>query len=508
VAGGGTAGWITAGVIAARHHAGAEGAITVTLVESPNVPIIGVGEGTWPTMRSTLRSMGVSETEFVRECDVSFKQGARFQRWASGADDDAYYHPLVLPQGFLKGNLVPHWQERRGDRPFAEAVCTQAAICDRNLAPKQIATPEFAGVVNYAYHLNAGKFAGFLQRHCCSKLGVRHVVDDVTSVVTRSNGDISALMTAHNGSIEGDLFVDCTGFRSLLLGQHYGVPFRSRKQVLFVDTALAVQVPYQSEGSPIVSHTVSTAQEAGWIWDIGLSSRRGVGHVYSSAHTSTEAAEKALLDYIRPSVPDVAALSVRRIDINPGHRARFWERNCVAVGLSAGFLEPLEASALVLVELAAGMIAEQLPVTREAMDIIARRFNDKFLYRWDRIIDFLKLHYVLSTRTDNAFWIDNRAASTIPDSLGELLELWKHQYPWHGDFVQKDEVFPAASYQYVLYGMGFATQPSHLGRSTTERQFAAEQFEENERMVCRLLAALPSNRELLQAVRSYGMPKV
>ena len=160
IVGGGTAGWLTAGIIAARHQGRMKSGFTVTLIESPNVPIIGVGEGTWPTLRSTLQKMGVSETEFFRNCNAAFKQGAKFARWTTGADDDAYYHPLMLPQGFTQVNLVPHWLGSHSDRTFCETVCPQGQLCDDGLAPKMITTPEYQAVANYAYHLDAGKFAG------------------------------------------------------------------------------------------------------------------------------------------------------------------------------------------------------------------------------------------------------------------------------------------------------------------------------------------------------------
>ena len=270
IVGGGTAGWLTAGVIAAKHRSRMPGGFSVTLVESPNVPIIGVGEGTWPTLRTTLARIGVSETEFMRECDVSFKQGARFARWTTGADDDFYYHPLMLPQGFTQLNLVPHWLAGGGDRSFCDTVCPQGKICDDGLAPKTIATAEFDAVANYAYHLNAGKFAPFLQRHCCEKLGVRHVLADVRRVNLAESGDIRSLDTEQAGEIEGDLFVDCTGFKALLIGETLGVKFKECGDVLFCDTALAVQVPYESDAAPISCHTVSTGQSA----EIGRASCR------------------------------------------------------------------------------------------------------------------------------------------------------------------------------------------------------------------------------------------
>jgi len=176
IVGGGTAGWLTAGLIAARHQGRMQAGFSVTLVESPTVPIIGVGEGTWPTLRSSLQKMGVSETEFFRECNASFKQGARFAGWTTGAADDGYYHPLMLPQGFTQVNLAPHWLGNGSGRTFCETVCPQGQLCDDGLAPKMITTPEYEAVANYAYHLDAGKFAGFLQRHCTAKLGVRHVL--------------------------------------------------------------------------------------------------------------------------------------------------------------------------------------------------------------------------------------------------------------------------------------------------------------------------------------------
>ena len=285
IVGGGTAGWLSAGVIAARHKGRiAAGDFTVTLIESPNVKIIGVGEGTWPTMRTTLQKMGVSETDFFRECDAAFKQGAKFAKWTTGAEDDAYYHPLMLPQGFSDVNLVPHWLQDGHGRTFSDAVCPQEAICEAGLAPKMITTAEYDAVANYAYHLDAGKFAPFLQRHCTTTLGVRHVQADVTTVNQAENGDILSLTTEQAGDVPGDLFVDCTGFASLLLGKTLEVPFRDCTDVLFCDTAIAMQVPFGDPDAPIASHTISTAQSAGWIWDIGLPTRRGTGHVYSSAH--------------------------------------------------------------------------------------------------------------------------------------------------------------------------------------------------------------------------------
>ena len=505
IVGGGTAGWLTAAIIAAKHKSRMQGGFSVTLVESPNTPIIGVGEGTWPTLRSTLSRIGVSETDFFRECDAAFKQGARFAGWTTGGPDDAYYHPLVLPQSFSELNLVPHWLASGNGASFCDTVCPQGRICDAGLAPKTVTTAEYQAIVNYAYHLDAGKFAPFLQRHCCEKLGVRHVLADVQHATFTEDGDIRSIVTEQAGEIEGDLFVDCSGFHALLIGKELGVEFKDCSDILFCDTALATQVPYDSPIAPIATHTISTAQSAGWIWDIGLPTRRGVGHVYSSRHISDEDAERELRAYLGGAGKE---LPVRKIPIRAGHRETFWKRNCVAVGLAAGFLEPLEASAIVLVELSAKIIAEQMPACREVMDVIASRFNATTEYRWGRIIDFLKLHYAVTKRRDTAFWRDNVDPATMPDRLKDLLALWRYQSPWfHDEFDRIEEVFPAASYQYVLYGMGFRTEVE-VDALADDAQLAERAMRENAAQTERLRAGLPRHRELIGKIVEYGLQPV
>jgi tryptophan 7-halogenase len=506
IVGGGTAGWLTAGIIAARHQARMKvGGFSVTLIESPDIRIIGVGEGTWPTMRSSLERMGVSETELFKQCDAAFKQGGKFTGWTTGAADDAYYHPLMLPQGFAQLNLVPHWMRESRGQSFCDFVTPQGRLCDEGLAPKLITSPEYRGLANYAYHLDASKFAPFLARHCIGKLGVRHVLADVVQVNQGESGDIESVLTPQAGEISGDLFIDCSGFSALLIGKTLGVGFKDCGDVLFCDTALATQIPYETPDAPIASQTISTAREAGWIWDICLPTRRGVGYVYSSRHSSEEAARETLERYIGPQYRD---LPVRKIPIRSGHRETFWKNNCIAVGLAGGFLEPLESSAIVLVELSAKLIAEQLPANRHVMDIIAKRFNDVTMYRWGRIIDFLKLHYVLTRRTDTAFWRDNVDPASVPERLKELLELWKYHSPWFFDeFDRLEEVFPAASYQYVLYGMGFQSEISP--EDTIDSELHASRLrQENERQTLELRSRLPKNRELLNKIHEYGLQPV
>lgn len=500
VVGGGSAGWLVAGVLAAEHP------LRVTLVESPAVPTIGVGEGTWPSMRDTLHRIGVSESDFFRECDASFKQGSRFDGWVTGLSGDYYFHPFVLPEAYGDANLAAAWQQSHRHVPFADLVSFQPHLCVQGRAPKQASTPEFAAVANYGYHLDAGKFGVFLREHCVNKLGVRHVVDHVEAIRQHANGDIAALLLRSGALVEGDLFVDCTGMQSLLLGKHYGVAFRHQRHVLFNDSALAVQLPYAREDSPIASQTTSTAQANGWIWDIGLPSRRGIGHVYSSAHASDEEAERQLRAYIAATGGPADIPPPRKLSFEPGYRERFWHRNCVAIGLSAGFIEPLEASALALVELSAAWLADDMPATRAQMDIVAARFNEAFTYRWERVIDFLKLHYVLSKRSDTPYWIEHRSAASIPDRLLDLLRLWRTRPPSRRDFPRIEEVFPSASWQYILYGMGFTSDAAPRASDRAGQADAA--FRQAARQTARMLPALPSNRELLDHIRRHGLPRI
>ncbi|TPG56471.1 tryptophan halogenase family protein [Sphingomonas glacialis] len=443
IVGGGTAGWLAACRIAAAARPTAQ-PITVTLVESPDVATIGVGEGTWPTMRATLERIGIGEAEFLLACDASFKHGSRFRGWATGAHDDVYFHPFTPPAEPDARALVAAWQAEAAGASFADAVTPQPQVAAQSLAPRQRAMPDYAGALNYGYHLDAGKLAALLMRHATERLGVRHVRDHVIDVDRAENGDVIAVRTRDNGAITGDLFLDCTGHAALLVGD---VPFVDRSDVLFNDRALAVQIPVAAD-SPIAAQTDATAHEAGWIWDIGLPTRRGVGCVYSSAHMSDDAALETLTAYLGTAQP----IAPRRLTFRSGHRAQFWTGNCLAIGLSAGFLEPLEASAIVTIELSLDALLDDWP-TRATMPLTAARFNTLFRYRWDRIVEFLKLHYVLSRR-DGRYWQDHRDPASIPPRLAELLALWANRPPTRADFPMIDELFPAASYQYILYGMG------------------------------------------------------
>lgn len=491
IVGGGTAGWLAACRIAA---AATPGTLAVTVVESPEVATIGVGEGTWPTMRGTLEKIGIDEAEFLLACDASFKQGSRFIGWASGAPDDAYLHPFTPPIEADARALIAAWGEQAAGRAFADAVTAQARIARQHLAPRGRAMPGYQGALNYAYHLDAAKLAALLTRHATERLGVRQVRDHVVGVDRHDDGDIVAVRTREHDAIAGDLFIDCTGHAALLIGGEFAVPFVDRSDVLFNDRALAVQVPVAPD-SPIASQTDATAHAAGWIWDIGLPTRRGIGCVYSSRHLSDDEAAATLAGHVARALPGATMPSPRRLAFRSGFRERFWVRNCLAIGQSAGFLEPLEASAIVMAELSIDALLDGFPARRAAMATHARRFNELFRHRWERIVEFLKLHYLLSRRTD-PYWRDHRDPASVPERLTDLLALWRDQPPTSRDLPYVNEVFPAASYQYVLYGMGWTPPPVGPLRAASSIP-ALGPVEQRGRA---LAASLPGNRAYLDAL--------
>lgn len=494
IVGGGAAGWLTAAILAS-----ARPDLTITLIESPDVKILGVGEGTWPTMRNTLQQIGISELQFVTACDASFKQGTSFHNWLDDISPHQYYHPFSLPLDYPNPALGSWWQHYQGQQSFAHSTTSQAILCDHSRAPKQPQTPPFAGVVNYGYHLDAHKFAMLLQNHATQYLGVTHLSDHIQAISGSTDGPIVSVTGRSQGEIYGDLFIDCSGFAARLIGQHYGTELRSCEQTLANNSAVAMPVNYQQANSDIASVTRSTAQDYGWIWDIGLPTRKGVGYVFSDEHCSREEALSTLGEYIRHDVtseddPDLS--QARFFNFKPGYRETLWRHNCVAIGTSAGFLEPLEASALVMIEMAAGHLAEQMPATSEQFEPAARQFNQLFTQRWQRAVDFLKLHYVLSHRRHNTYWRQMTALETTSQQLRDWLSLWQSRMPLGSDFPLREELFPAASFQYVLYGMGQSTQTALNGNPHSLHQA----YEQLRHLSHQQLNGLPSNRELLSAL--------
>ncbi len=509
IVGGGTAGWITAGYLARTLGAQSRDGIQITLVESADIGILGVGEGTFPSIRTTLRRIGVDETSLIRECSATFKQGAKFAHWRHAPGDSRgtpahYLHAFQVSQEPSGLDLLPYWLLGvAGDNVNWDEVNTpQKPVADASRAPKLITNSDYLGPLNYAYHFDAVKLAQFLRTRAIAS-GVRHIVDTVETVNLTQDGSIASVATRGHGPLEADLFIDCTGFRAQLIGAALGVPYKSCRSVLFCDTAVAMQVPYDRPDAPVASYTLSTAQEAGWTWDIGLQERRGVGYVYSSAHTDDWRAEQLLRAYVGPSSEGLAA---RKISFNAGYREINWVRNCIAIGLSSGFFEPLEATGIMFSEIAAVSLSNLFPWGGD-LEIAARQFNEKMRRRYERALDFIKLHYCLSERRDSGFWRDNIHPGSIPDSLQELLRCWRHRPPGPIDIDPNIDIFPDASWQYVLYGMGYRTDLTPRAAVLRYYDEARAAFAEVRRQADFACRSLPTHRELLSAVhqRRFGV---
>ena len=477
----------------------------ICLVESADIGIIGVGEGTFPTIRRTLQRIGVSESRLVRECGATFKQGIRFADWRfDPAETRSHYmHSFQSTQEPSGLDLLAYWLLGVGGQnaEWAEVNTPQKIVADAALAPKLITNSEYKGPLTYAYHVDAVKLAHLL-RKVAIESGVKHIVDTVDVVNLREDGAIRSVTSRAHGELSADLYIDCTGFRAQLIGQALGVPNKPCGSVLFCDTALAIQVPYDQPGDPVASYTISTAHEAGWTWDIGLDTRRGIGYVYSSSHTNDERAEQVLRGYVGKAADD---LSVRKIQFNSGYRETHWYKNCVAIGLSSGFFEPLEATGIILVEVAVATLAKLFPWGGD-FDVSARQFNQQMCRRYERALAFIKAHYCTSDRRDSPFWRDNVETATIPEELQDLLARWRHRPPGEIDFDLNVDMFTEHSWQYVLYGMGYKTDLTPRAGVYKYYKEAEEAFAEIRRQTEFARRSLPTHRELLRSAtaREFG----
>lgn len=504
IVGGGTAGWLCAGYLARTLGQGSPGGVDITLVESAEIGILGVGEGTFPTIRRTLRRIGVSEADLIRECGATFKQGAKFIHWRfppGAGRPDHYFHSFQVSENPGGLELLPYWLLGvAGENVNWDEVNTpQKRAADAHRAPKLATHGEYVAPLNYAFHFDAVSLARLL-RTTAIAAGVNHLVDTIDSVELAEDGSIASVGAREHGALTADLYIDCSGFRARLIGEAMGIPYKSCRSVLFCDSALAIQVPYARPDSPIPSYTISTAHEAGWTWDIGLDTRRGIGHVYSSAHSDDARAEAVLRRYVGPGGDD---LPVRKFKFDAGYREINWHKNCVAVGLASGFFEPLEATGIVFSEVAAVALANLFP-WGDDFEVQARLYNDIMRRRYERALDFIKLHYCLTERRDTPFWRDNVEPSSVPDTLKELLDRWRFRPPDAIDMDTNVDIFTEPSWQYVLYGMGYRTDLS--ARAGVYRYYdeAREAFAEIGRQADYACATLPSNRALVETVRREG----
>lgn len=509
IVGGGTAGWLTATYMAKTLTDKVTHGVSITLIEPPGSSPVGVGEGCWPTLRNTLAHLGISENRFMQECQATFSQGTRFEKWRGHAtiyDDDFFYHLFDAPGLNWPQSPVPFWLSHlaRDPHAYADSVSIQQQVCEASLAPKQITTPEFQGHLNYGYHVDAGKFAEMLCHIGSYEMGVTHVQADITRVHQNSAGDITHIATRQAGNIAGDLFIDCSGFASRLLAQTMNVPFVDYSHILLTDRAVAMQVPYADNKEDIAPFTRAVAQSAGWIWDIGLKDRRGTGYVYRSADCSDAEAQATLRAYAGEGARHQ---DVRVIPLRPGRRAKVWHNNCVAIGMSAGFIEPLESCAIMMIDDACRMLADLFPAHQEDIAQAAALYNDCFIQRWDNIVEFIKLHYVLSSREDSAFWLDNKRESSWPSGLKQKLLRWQNAPPASYDF-SGNGPFSREHYEFILFGMQspdkLQAMAQRYGKASDLAGMASAALEERWGYT---QARLGSHRALLEALETTRFPR-
>lgn len=483
IVGGGSAGWLTATMVDALLNGKAkQKKVQITVVESEKVGRIGVGEATVPTLIQTLRDIGVPENEFLEAADATFKQGIRFEGWMTDSSRN-YYHVFDRSPAGSRDMRGLNWLASDGSLPFAHYVSPQAEICDRGLAPRRRTDNDYSAPFLYAYHMDAEKFAGFLVELGKSR-GIRHIVEDVVSVETE-NESVRKVVLEGGSRLRADWFVDCTGFARVLTKAIQNTEFVDMSEWLICDRAVAIQIPHDGVPSRLEPFTRSVALSAGWMWDIGLQTRRGTGYVHSSQHISPDDAETEL----RKAIPVPSELKARHLQFEVGHLASPWKGNCISIGLSGGFIEPMESTGIYLIEFAARTLCELLPLFGTSKRS-AKRFNELIAARYNEVLDFVNLHYVLSDRRDTSFWRDATDSKRITPKLKDWLDLWEEKPPSPTDFANSHQLFGYQNYEYCLYGLGWRPTLLKGLQGRRMRPLASVQNAVN-----KLTAVLPTQQE-------------
>ncbi|MGP4096930.1 tryptophan halogenase family protein [Nonomuraea sp. KM90] len=449
IVGGGTAGWMTATYL----NKAFGDSVSVTVVESARVPTIGVGEATFSTIRHFFAHIGVEEHEWMPGCSASYKLAIKFENWREPGTH--FYHPFERLPSFGGFDLADWWLHLDGKvAEFDRRCLVIPAVCEAQRSPRRLDGSLLTGTLEhgtqfpYAYHFDAALLAKYLTRLGTAR-GVRHVLDDVTEVRQDERGWISHLVTAGHGEIHGDLFVDCTGFRGLLINQVLGEEFQSFEDVLPNNRAVALRVPRDMAAHGIDPYTTATAMDAGWIWTIPLYGRVGTGYVYSDRFCSPEEAEATLRAFAAPGMPELEANHIR---MRIGRNRRSWVRNCVAIGLSSGFVEPLESTGIFFIQHGVEQLVACFP--GETWDpALADAYNARVAGVMDGVREFLVLHYRAAARDDTPYW---KAAKTraLPPGLERRLESWRSMLPDAASIHPHFHGFEPYSWRVMLIGLG------------------------------------------------------
>jgi len=415
ILGGGTAGWMAANLFAKKWPAEK---VQVMLVESPDVGIIGVGEGSTPSLKRFFEMIDIQESQWMPRCNATYKVNIRFDGWSPKAGIASYSHPFTTQiDTFTSRAFTVNCRTRRlglDTHTQPDDFLLNGLLAKQGKSP---ITPEnFPFDMEYGYHFDSHLLGEFLAE-LAIKQGVVHRTDHIVGVERESNGDIAALKTKNGESIVGDFFVDCSGFAAVLMQKTLGVKFQSYKDNLFNDAAVVMPSPI-SEIIPV--ETVATTLSAGWCWKIPLKNRFGNGYVYSSDFISGDQAETELRMHLNVLGGED---QVRHLKMNVGRLEKQWSHNCIGLGLSQGFIEPLEATALHLVQ-----VCIQFFIDRFEQGNFSNKYQDEYNHkmaeRFERVRDYIVAHYKLNTRDDSDYWRANRDNNHLSDSLRHILDIW------------------------------------------------------------------------------------
>ena len=479
VAGGGTAGWIAAMALARQLR----GLIEVTVVESDAIGTVGVGEATIPTIRAFHDLLRIDERAFMSATQASFKLGVRFENW--GRVGDRYIHAFgTTGMKTWVAEFQHFWLQARSEGDVAPigAYCLEHEAAAAGRFAQDRESP-----LNYAYHLDAGLYAQFLRRIAETE-GARRVEGKIARVDQHGeSGDIAALVLEDGQRIEGDLFIDCTGFRGLLIEQTLQTGYEDWTHWLSTDSAIAVQTEATGPAPP---YTRAIAHRAGWRWQIPLRNRVGNGLVFASEHLSDDEAQAMLAE----SVEGTILTEPRVIRFRAGRRRKAWNRNCIAFGLSSGFVEPLESTSIHLIMIGVTRLMQLFPFAG-VNEALARRYNDLSQRELEGIRDFIILHYHLNQRDDSAFWRRCREME-IPDSLAHRIALFRENAQ---AYQASDELFRVDSWVQVMLGQRLEPQACHqMGRLMSGEQLrgALDALKGN---IAGAVARLPGHQQFLDS---------
>lgn len=412
IVGGGSAGWMTAATLISQFPEK-----EIVLIESPNIPTIGVGESTVGGIRGWLNLVGINDNDFMKHSDAVYKLAIKFTNFYKKDSGSWYYpfgHPLINQQEWhIKKAVFPNTKSE----DFALSCYPQMAYVETNTLSKKDLDPW--NINHTAFHFDAAKFANWLKDYFCKPKGVIHIVSEINKIEVDDNGVKHLVLL--DRIIEADLFVDCTGFKSLLLEGALNVPFKSYENILPNNRAWAVRIPYENKAKQLTSFTECTAIDNGWIWNIPLWSRIGTGYVYSDKFISKETAKNEFVKFLCLPENTLKNLDFKDIEIKTGTHEKFWEKNVVAIGLSAAFIEPLESTGLVTVHDWAIALCRTLgrgAVSNWDID----EYNASCLDEFDYWAQFVSMHYALSHRNDTEYWkfVTSRSILNTRECLSNL----------------------------------------------------------------------------------------